>query len=234
MAVPGADQRWWPGAKPTAFAEISPVADPYAGNILSTRVVVTGNILALLILPLLLCVVLIAFCGFYLITDKAKDDGWSPAIRACGPLGICIGALLVIDAEATFVQIVPRCNWGRVMLETATDVGFLKVDPYRREILFEGDRERYRVPEGAIIACSVEPIAYGVGTRSRITQYTTVLRAWVSSGEWERPIGQRGDFGRLGANKRHRLAEEMRAKMLSIVPPVVRLAAYGVGHARND
>jgi hypothetical protein len=49
------------------------------------------------------------------------------------------------DPEAMFVQIVPRCNWGRIMLETATDVGFLKVDASRREILFEGDKERYRI-----------------------------------------------------------------------------------------
>ncbi len=52
------------------------------------------------------------------------------------------------DPDAIFVQIVPRCNWGRVMLETASDVGFLKLDENRREILFEGDKERYRIRTG--------------------------------------------------------------------------------------
>jgi hypothetical protein len=120
------------------------------------------------------------------------------------------------DPEARFVQIVPRCNWGRMMLETATDVGFLKIDKERREILFEGDKERYRIPGSAIIACDVEPIDYGQGTSGGITQYTTVVHAYCKSGMWENPIGQRGDFGILGAGKRLRLAEEMRAEMLSI------------------
>src|SRR5262249_4550790 len=31
------------------------------------------------------------------------------------------------DPEATFVEVVPRQNWGKLMLETATDVGFLLV-----------------------------------------------------------------------------------------------------------
>jgi hypothetical protein len=102
------------------------------------------------------------------------------------------------------------------MLETATDVGFLKIDENRREILFEGDKERYRIPGPAMISCGVEPIVYGEGTSGRIIQYTTVLRAHVATGVWENPIGQRGDFGTLGAEKRHRLAEELRDKMLSI------------------
>ena len=120
------------------------------------------------------------------------------------------------DPEAIFVQIVPRCNWGRVMLETATDVGFLKVDENRREILFEGDKERYCIPGQAIISCNVEQIIYGEGTAGRMTQYTTVLSAHCNTGIWENPIGQRGDFGMLGASNRLRLAEELCAKILSI------------------
>ena len=32
------------------------------------------------------------------------------------------------DLPTYFVQVVPRENWGKLMLETATDIGFLQVD----------------------------------------------------------------------------------------------------------
>ncbi|MFL5240761.1 MAG: hypothetical protein ACJ8FY_01520 [Gemmataceae bacterium] len=240
-------------ARPTAIAEISPIQDPYRGNILSKRVLIVCSALTMAILLLFLGSMFMALGGLYLCTDQAKKEGWPVLLTDNAPLLVALGAVLFPpvtyiglrspnffaewylkkrakseirsrpngtvdpdDPDATFVQIVPRCNWGRVMLETATDVGFLKMDEDRREVLFEGDKERYRIPGPAIISCGVEPIVYGEGTAGRMIQYTAVLRAQVATGVWENPIGQRGDFGTLGANKRLRLAEELRDKMLSI------------------
>ena len=56
------------------------------------------------------------------------------------------------DAEgAAFVEIVPRENWAAIKLETATDLGFVRVDATRRALLFEGDKERYQHSRRAAI-----------------------------------------------------------------------------------
>jgi hypothetical protein len=62
------------------------------------------------------------------------------------------------DADALFVEIVPKLNWGKMVLESASDVGSLRVDKRRREILFEGNKERWRIPAAATV--SAAPITH--------------------------------------------------------------------------
>ncbi len=45
------------------------------------------------------------------------------------------------DPESVCVEVVPRANWGKPMIQPATDMGMLKVDPFSSCLLFEGDRE---------------------------------------------------------------------------------------------
>jgi hypothetical protein len=125
------------------------------------------------------------------------------------------------DPAAIFVEIVPRAHWGKAMLDTATDVGWILVDEVRHELLFEGDRERYRIPAGAILSCEVEQIAVGQGTSSPIITYATVIRVQCPSRTLEVPVLYRGDMGSLGANKRLKRAREFRDKIQSILPPAV-------------
>ncbi len=54
------------------------------------------------------------------------------------------------DPQAAFVEIVPREAWHRGMQQKPADVGFLWIDAARREVLFEGDRERIRIPAAGI------------------------------------------------------------------------------------
>jgi hypothetical protein len=60
------------------------------------------------------------------------------------------------DPRALFVELVPKANWGRVMPYTANDAGLLLLDEAKREVLFEGDRERFRIPADAITYCVLE------------------------------------------------------------------------------
>lgn len=60
------------------------------------------------------------------------------------------------DPDKILVEIVPRSNWRRMMLETATDVGFLKLDKDKNEILYEGDHIRLRIPSQSILSCDLE------------------------------------------------------------------------------
>jgi len=122
------------------------------------------------------------------------------------------------DPTAIFVEVVPRQNWGRLMLETATDVGFLLVDEERREVRFEGDRERFRIPAAAILSCEVEETTFGEGTEGAIRYYLTVIQADEPSGVWEVPLAYRGDFGQLGARTREERALALRDRILSLIP----------------
>jgi hypothetical protein len=123
------------------------------------------------------------------------------------------------DPEAIFVEIVPRKNWGRMMIETASDVGLFKVDESRGELRFEGDRETYRVPGQAILWSEIEEVNFGGNIPGfSITIFPTVVVAETASGQWEAPVVFRGDFGSLGAGKRRRRAMELRDKIQSIMP----------------
>lgn len=60
---------------------------------------------------------------------------------------------LAFDPEgdkAMFVELVPRERWQKLMLETATDFGFLCIDERRRKIDFEGDHRRITIPMQAL------------------------------------------------------------------------------------
>jgi hypothetical protein len=114
------------------------------------------------------------------------------------------------DPEAIFVELVPRPNWNRLMLETATDVGFLLVEETRREVLFEGDGERMRIPAGAILSCEVEQTIIGEGAGGAIKYYFTVIRVQSPSGIRELPFAYRGDLGHFGAEVRERRAVALR------------------------
>src|ERR1700730_16391160 len=54
------------------------------------------------------------------------------------------------NPDAILIEVVPRRNWGKLTLENAEDQGFLCVDTERRQLLFEGDKNRYRIPAEAV------------------------------------------------------------------------------------
>jgi hypothetical protein len=91
------------------------------------------------------------------------------------------------DPDALFVSIVPLPHLPKIMLEEATDIGFLKPDMSRKEILFEGDRQRYRIPAGAVDVCSLASHVQGAG-EAQVTRYYLHLRARTDEGNWENAI----------------------------------------------
>jgi hypothetical protein len=121
--------------------------------------------------------------------------------------------------SSLLVDVIPRANWNRMMFENATDLGFLAVDSRRREIRFEGDRERYRIPAEAIISCELEkstlvsnasPDAPGV--------WLAVIRAWGPSGVWEAPIAPRlANSLLLGGKIRKQAAEKVQADIAALL-----------------
>ena len=106
------------------------------------------------------------------------------------------------DPDALFVEIVPKLNWGKMMLENASDVGLLLLDRSKRELRFEGDNERWRIPASAITHCEVEEFVYRQG-EGKTRRYYVVLRANHRNGFWEAPVRERGGSGmRSGQQKK--------------------------------
>jgi hypothetical protein len=57
------------------------------------------------------------------------------------------------DPEAFYVSLIPRENWSRIKWTMASDLLLMRIDGRRREVLLEGDCDRYRIPSGAIAVC---------------------------------------------------------------------------------
>jgi hypothetical protein len=111
------------------------------------------------------------------------------------------------DLDALFVERVPKTNWGKMMLDNAGDIGLLVVDRSRREIRFEGDNERWRIPAEAITSCQFEEFVQRQGNaKTRI--FYVVLQANYRNGFWEAPIRPRGNLG-LFSGKRKKATREL-------------------------
>jgi hypothetical protein len=120
------------------------------------------------------------------------------------------------DPDAELVDVVPRENWGKLMVETASDVGFLLVDGERGEVRFEGDHERWRVPVGSIQSCVVEEVAYAAGSAGETRVYFVVLEARRKKGVLEVPLARRGDMGSAKEGVRRKWAQRLRKRVLEL------------------
>jgi hypothetical protein len=120
--------------------------------------------------------------------------------------------------SARFVQIIPRANWGRLKLFDASDIGFLSVDAQRNELLFEGDKECYRIPGAAITSCEVEVFIAAQGTHGATKLYRVVLQVNRASGTfWEVPIAEYANSGKFRAKVREKWGRELQAEIRSLM-----------------
>ncbi|HEU5397561.1 MAG TPA: DUF3592 domain-containing protein [Verrucomicrobiae bacterium] len=128
-------------------------------------------------------------------------------------------AIVEPGAGSQFVEIVPRENWNRTMWRTEKDMGFLVVDADRREIRFEGDKERYRIPVDALVSCDVEKSALSSAAKSKAPGYfMVVLRAATASGMWEAPVAPLVASSLFRSKARRRAAEALQARIQSLAP----------------
>src|SRR5262249_853269 len=84
--------------------------------------------------------------------------------------------------------VVPRINWGKVMIENASDIGFLELNKKRRELIFEGDRERYWIPVESILEVKHEFWAESVQHQlqsSPTLRHLVVVSAMTKHAPWE-------------------------------------------------
>lgn len=98
-------------------------------------------------------------------------------------------------------------NWAKMMLEDASDMGLLVIDRSKRELRFEGDKERWRIPGAAIVSCQIEEYVHRQGN-ANVKIYFVTVRANHRNGFWEAPIRQRGSSG-LFSRRLRKSAQEM-------------------------
>jgi hypothetical protein len=127
------------------------------------------------------------------------------------------------DPDLYFVDIIPRVNWGKMMLENATDIGFLQLDHRRRRLVFEGDRLRYWIPVESILEVKHEFWAQSVQHQlqsSPSLNHLVVVRAMTADGPWETWFYQRQHrFRRHTENRRLDDALELESKIRELMRP---------------
>lgn len=198
-----------------AVARIEPVRGPHVGHALTRGAILLGNALAIACLvaffgaiglaawgasrlqsappagvAMLATAVLVgAVAGFMGIRNPSLLGNRYLLARTRGELSQRPDRIVKErEADAEFVEVVPRANWGKMMLETATDIGLLRLDTQRREIRFEGDRERWRIPAGAVLNCAAEP---AMPPGSAILYYMLVLGVRTAEGPRELSLAVR-------------------------------------------
>jgi hypothetical protein len=123
------------------------------------------------------------------------------------------------DPSAVYIQVIPRRNWGKVMLENATDLGFLKADEAAGCLLYEGDAERWRIPVASILSCEVEGFVVGEGAQGGQPFFVAVLRADMGGQVWEAPFTRRHVYrGRRGAKQRQAETLALRELVHKLMP----------------
>lgn len=118
------------------------------------------------------------------------------------------------NSDALFVDIVPRSNWGRTMMEPATDTGLFGINDSTRELLFEGDSKRYRIPFDAVTGCNVEAIRLDADEWGNDLYFATVLSFETATGPREVPLaGRHIEFSKRRMPQRRAQAEELCARI---------------------
>jgi hypothetical protein len=125
------------------------------------------------------------------------------------------------DEGAFFIQRIPRANWGRVMLENADELGFMRLDEERGLILFEGDRERWMIPRESVVSYDLD--AFDIGPSDANVGpafWLVVLKVNVEGRVWESPLALRPVTLVKGTpTTRRRETEEFQTRIRRVLGP---------------
>ena len=165
-------------------ATIAPVPEPYRSRVRTPSYALKVNLIALTPLIFFAGGFGLVALGVYAITEEDLIAGYLPIIVGVAAFGwgsytglccLCVYENrwierklrstiaqrpdLLIDpaaADAVYVSIIPRENWSKIKWTMSSDLLLMRIDERRREILLEGDLDRYRIPAEAIVDCAPE------------------------------------------------------------------------------
>jgi len=121
------------------------------------------------------------------------------------------------DPDAMYASLIPRENWSQVKLTMSSDLLLMRIDPGRKEVLLEGDSDRYRIPAVAISACQPQRFFHpaDTGRRSELSMVMLMIQAPDGMRELLLWVAQKGWWPRTNTSRR-KVAEEMCEKINSL------------------
>jgi hypothetical protein len=194
-------------------AQITPVPEPYRRRVRGPGYALAVNLRGAIPLAFLLPGAGLVAAGIWLMTEDRVLPGC--LLAAAGAPGVAWGiytAMLCLgvyenrwirrrlceeiaqrpdvlvhpdDPDALYVSLVPRDSFTTVKMTMSSDLLFLKIDRPRRQILLEGDADRYRIPAGAVLACEPQMFFHPMDAQRRNELWKVRLLVRVEQGELE-------------------------------------------------
>ena len=131
------------------------------------------------------------------------------------------------DPDAVCASLIPRENWSQVNWTMSSDLFLVRIDPRSKEVLLEGDSDRYQIPAGAIADCEPQRFFHPVDTSHKNELWMVRLMINASDGMrelllWIKP---KGWWPRTNASRR-RIAEETCERINDLRVSGVQLPAF--------
>jgi hypothetical protein len=89
------------------------------------------------------------------------------------------------DPEAIYVSLIPRESFAKVQLTMSSDLLLLKIDQRGRQLVLEGDSDRYRIPAGAIALCQTQCFFHPMDAQRHNQLWMVRLMIQVDDGQRE-------------------------------------------------
>jgi hypothetical protein len=191
-------------------AEITPVPERYRQRVRGKGYALRVNLLGLTPAIYFFGGLGLLAAGVWLLTEGSLPPGCA-AIVAGAP-AICWGAYIALfclsvpenrwierrlrqeigqrderlvdplDPESIYVSLIPRESFAKIQLTMSSDLLLLKVDKNRRQLLMEGDADRYRIPAGAISVCEPQCFYHPLDQQRRNQLWMVRLMIRVKQG----------------------------------------------------
>jgi hypothetical protein len=126
------------------------------------------------------------------------------------------------DPEAVFVSLIPRESFTKIKWTMASDVLFLKVDNKHRQLLMEGDSDRYRIPGGAISLCEPQCFFHPIDREQKRQLWMVRLMIHAEKGGQELLLSvNQTRYSPMTNARRRQIAEELCRQIAELQPPQV-------------
>ncbi|HEY7326847.1 MAG TPA: hypothetical protein VH592_04365 [Gemmataceae bacterium] len=113
------------------------------------------------------------------------------------------------DPESSFVSLIPRESFSKIQWTMASDVVLYKLDKNRRQLLMEGDADRYRIPSGAISVCEPQCFFHPIDAGHKKQIWMVRLMIVVEQGARELLLSiNQTRWNPMTNERRRRLAED--------------------------
>lgn len=124
------------------------------------------------------------------------------------------------DDDLIPVEVFDRSAWTSSIVKSS-DFGFLQIDSGRRVLRFEGDKNRWEIPAGALSACRIEEAIVGSeGTPNPEKRYYVVLALDHAGEPWEAGlVHSRTELGNDNSQSRYVRAEALFGRITRLVAP---------------